>query len=99
MQSRYIPLIQSLAEKTAGQIHRSFDAEVVRSLSDKFADDAAISSEARDLAGYLSNWVKIAKLTKWSLLGLSTGCLVISSTLSGIPRLTLVDSSLAGLFT
>lgn len=98
MQSRYLPLIQSLAEKTAREIHHSFDTEVVRNLSDKFADDAAISSEARDLAGYLVNWIKIARLTKWSLLGLSTLCLLISSNLSGLPRLTLAHSSLAGFY-
>ena len=96
MQSRYLPLIQGMAEKTAKEIHQSFDAEVVRTLSDKFADDAAISQEAKDLAGYLANWLRVARLTKWSLLGLSTGCLLISSTLYGLPRLTLAHGSLAG---
>ena len=98
MQSRYLPLIQGLAEKTAREIHHSFDAEVVRSLSDKFADDAAISSEARDLAGYLANWVKVARLTKWGLLGISLGCLIMGNLLTGFPRLLLTHSSLAGFY-
>jgi hypothetical protein len=98
MQSRYLPLIQGLAEKTAKEIHHSFDAEVVRNLSDKFANDAAISQEAKDLAGYLSNWLKVARLTKWSLLGISLGCLITANLSTGFSRLLLTHSSLAGFY-
>lgn len=71
MQSRYSLLSDKLADKIAGEMHRTLDARVVQQLQESFAADAGDTGEARDIASMLRLWTRSARLTQWSLLGLA----------------------------
>jgi hypothetical protein len=93
---RYIPYIEKSAQTTAKDIRLIHDSEVVRNLKDYYQNESGYSQDSKDLSDYLALWLRIAKVSKYSLLGVALLSVIGATVSSGLSRATLAGIGLVG---
>lgn len=95
LDARYSALINQAAHQLGAELAATLDTQVVNELSQRWAEDAAESADARSLAGYLLAWRRRAIANAIVSIAAGFGALGLATYLPPVPRLVVSLASTA----